>query len=63
MPESLRTISSKALMGFGAILATGSVIGALIVSSTVKSVSSAKESITVKGLAETSVKADKAVSG
>ena len=61
MPESLRTISSKALMGFGAILALGIVLGALIVSSTVKSVSSAKESITVKGLAETSVKADKAV--
>ena len=61
MSESLRTISSKALMGFGAILAAGVVIGALIVASTVKSVSSAKESITVKGLAETSVKADKAI--
>ena len=58
--NDLRTVSSKALIGFAAILAIGFVVAAFIVSGTVRSVASSGESITVKGLAEKSVKATSA---
>ncbi len=58
--NDLRTVSSKALIGFAAILAVGFIVAAFIVSGTVKSVASSGESITVKGLAEKSVKATSA---
>lgn len=50
-------------ISLGFLLALGLIIAALVVSHSAKQVASARESITVKGTAEKSVKADKAIWG
>ncbi|WP_434777007.1 SIMPL domain-containing protein [Neisseria sp. Ec49-e6-T10] len=60
MSSDLRTISSKALMGFGALLSLAIVVSAFIMAKTAQNVAASRESITVKGLAEKPVKADSA---
>ena len=48
-------------LSLGAVLALGLIIAAFIIGQSAKQVASARESITVKGTAEKSVKADKAL--
>lgn len=58
--SDLRVISSKALLGFGTIVAIGFVMAAFIVSNMIKNVAPSSDVITVKGLAEKPIKADNA---